>query len=55
MKMAIKKSELYKNAIEAVVKNYDEIDNAIETLVVICDEYRIAKISEDAREKNGEE
>ena len=52
MKIAIKKSELYKNAIEAVIKDYGNDDNDFETLIMLCDRYDLEKTSEDRKEEN---
>ncbi len=52
MKITIKKSELYKNAIETVIKNYSDTDNAFEVLRQLYSDYRLEESSEAREEEN---
>ena len=52
MTKTIKESELYKSAIETVIKHYGEVDNGFEVLAELYKKYGIQKHSEDRKAEN---
>ena len=52
MTKTIKESELYKSAIETVIKHYGEVDNGFEVLHSLYEKYKLEKSSEDREEEN---